>query len=533
MAIASASGGGVPAHARTFLGHPLGLFTLFFAEMWERFSYYGMRAILVFYLTKHFLFGEQPAYAIYGAYTALIYVTPIIGGYIADRYLGPRKAVLAGGVFITIGHLMIAAVEAPAGVQGSALNGFYLALAFIIVGTGFLKANISVLVGKLYPRDDTRRDGAFSIFYMGINTGAFIGPLLIGYLGERMGWSYGFGAAGVGMALGLVVFVLFRRELYDVGEPPVAGALQTRTPIGLSIEWAIYAGALVAVGLAWWLVRNQGAVGIVLIAGSLLTVGYILLTSFRVLPRVERHRIFAALFLVALSPLFWALFEQAGSSLNTYTDQSVDRTVLGWEMPASWFQSVNAFFIITLAPLFGLLWTAMGKRGIEPSAPFKFGIGLVLVGAGFFAVIFGAPAEGLTPAIFVILLYMLHSMGELCFSPIGLSSMTRLSVASMTGLMMGTWFLATAAGNFLAGLIAQATGGEGAGPAQVLAVYGRIGWFSMGIGVVVLVLAPFVTRLMHLDTIGDAPDHALAGDAAIGEPAAAGVDTRGEQRPRH
>jgi len=532
MASTARAGGGVPASAKTFLGHPRGLFMLFFAEMWERFSYYGMRAILVFYLTKHFLFAEQPAYAIYGAYTSLVYITPIIGGYIADKYLGPRKAVLAGGIFITLGHLMIALVEGPAGEQGSALNGFYLALALIIVGTGFLKANISVLVGALYKRDDTRRDGAFSIFYMGINTGAFVGPLLVGYLGERVGWSWGFGAAGIGMALGLVVFVLCRSSLYDVGEPPVPAALKRRSPVGLSIEWAIYAGAVGLIAVCWWLVRSQGAVGTLLLVAAALTVVYILLTSFRRLPPVERHRIFAALFLIALSPLFWALFEQAGSSLSVYTDQQVNRTVLGFDMPASWFQSVNSFFIITLAPLFGLLWTAMGKRGIEPSAPFKFGIGLILVGAGFFALILGAPATGLTPAIFVILLYMLHSMGELCFSPIGLSSMTRLSVPSMTGLMMGTWFLATAAGNFIASLIAQATGGEGAGPERVLEVYGRIGWFAMGVGVVVLVLAPFVTRLMHLDTLGEAPDHALAGEAAIGEPAAAGVDTRNEQRPR-
>lgn len=531
MAITATAGGGVPASAKTFLGHPRGLFMLFFAEMWERFSYYGMRAILVFYLTKHFLFAEQPAYAIYGAYTSLVYITPIIGGYIADRYLGPRKAVLAGGIFITLGHLLIALVEGPVGVQGSALNGFYLALALIIVGTGFLKANISVLVGALYKRDDTRRDGAFSIFYMGINTGAFVGPLLVGYLGERVGWAWGFGAAGIGMALGLVVFVLCRPSLHNVGEPPVPAALKARTPVGLSIEWAIYAGAVAMIALCWWLVRSQGAVGNLLLAASVLTVGYILMTSFRQLPPVERHRIFAALFLIALSPLFWALFEQAGSSLSVYTDQQVDRTVLGFDMPASWFQSVNSFFIITLAPLFGLLWTAMGKRGIEPSAPFKFGIGLILVGAGFFALILGAPAAGLTPAIFVILLYMLHSMGELCFSPIGLSSMTRLSVPSMTGLMMGTWFLATAAGNFIASLIAQATGGEGAGPGRVLEVYGRIGWFAMGVGVVVLVLAPFVTKLMHLDQLGERPDHALAGEPLNAEPAASGIDTRGEQRP--
>ncbi len=524
------AGGGIPPHAKTFLGHPRGLFMLFFAEMWERFSYYGMRAILVLYLTKHFLFAEQPAYAIYGAYTSLVYITPIIGGYIADRYLGPRKAVLAGGIFITVGHLMIAAVEGPLGVQGSALNGFYLALAFIIVGTGFLKANISVLVGKLYPRDDLRRDGAFSIFYMGINTGAFAGPIIVGILGETVGWGYGFGAAGVGMALGLIVFVLFRPALHGVGEPPVPAALRAKSAIGLPVEWTIYAGAIAGIAVCWWLVRSQGAVGTLLLLAAVLTVGSILLTAVRRLPRDERDRIFAALFLIALSPLFWALFEQAGSSLNLYTDASVDRTLLGWTIPASVFQSVNSFFIITLAPVFGALWIALARRGREPSAPFKFGIGLILVGAGFFALILGAPAQGLTPAIFIILLYMLHSMAELCFSPVGLSSMTRLSVANMTGLMMGTWFLATAAGNFIAGLIAQATGGEGAGVERVLAVYGRIGWFSMGVGVVVLLIAPFVTRLMHLDRLAD-PDHALAGDAAIGEPAAAGLDTRAELKP--
>lgn len=524
-------GSGVPLHAKTLLGHPRGLFMLFFAEMWERFSYYGMRAILVLYLTKHFLFAEEPAYAIYGAYTSLVYITPIIGGYIADRYLGARKAVLAGGILITIGHLLIAAVEAPEGVQGSALNGFYLALAFIIVGTGFLKANISVLVGQLYRRDDVRRDGGFSIFYMGINTGAFAGPIIVGILGETVGWSYGFGAAGIGMALGLIVFVLFRRELHGVGEPVEAGALAMRGPIGLSKEWTIYLGAVVAIGLSWWLVRSQGAVGTLLIVAALLTVGYILFTAVVRLPKVDRDRVFAALFLVALSPLFWALFEQAGSSLNLYTDQAVDRTVLGWTIPASVFQSVNSFFIITMAPLFGMLWTTLGRRGREPSAPFKFGIGLILVGLGFFALILGAPAQGLTPAIFVIALYAIHSMGELCFSPIGLSSMTRLSIPSMTGLMMGTWFLATAAGNFIAGLIAQATGGEGAGVGRVLEVYGRIGWVSMGIGAVVLLVAPFVTRLMHLDTLGAEVDHALAGQSALGEPAAAGTDTRGEQKP--
>lgn len=523
-------GGGVPPHAKTFLGHPRGLFMLFFVELWERFSFYGMRAILVLYLTKHFLLGDQPAYAIYGAYTSMVYITPIIGGYLADRYLGARKAVLAGGIFITLGHLLLALVEAPRGVQGSALSGFYMGLALIIVGTGFLKGNISALVGKLYARDDIRRDGAFSIFYMGINTGAFVGPILVGILGETVGWGWGFGAAGIGMALGLVVYILFARELHGVGEPPVPAALAARPVPGLSVEWLIYLGAVAAVFAAWQLVGAQGLVAVLLIVAAIVTVGYILFTAVFRLPREERDRVFAALFLAALAPLFWALFEQTGSSLTVYTDQQVDRTILGWSVPASVFQSVNPFFIITLAPVFGWLWVRLAKAGREPSAPVKFGIGLMLVGAGFFALILGAPSSGLTPAVFVILLYLFHSTAELCFSPVGLSSMTRLSVPGMTGLMMGTWFLATAAGNFLAGLIAQATGGEGAGVSQVLEVYGRIGWVAIGLGVVVLVLAPFVTRLMHLDTLGR-PDHALAGQDALGEPAAPGPDTRGEQRP--
>jgi proton-dependent oligopeptide transporter, POT family len=530
MVATMAAGGGVPATAKTFLGHPRGLFMLFFAEMWERFSFYGMRAILVFYLTKHFLFTKEPAYAIYGAYTSMVYITPVLGGYLADKYLGARKAVFAGGILIAIGHLLIALVEGPSGEQGFYLNGFFLGLAFIIVGTGFLKANISVLVGQLYPRQDTRRDGAFSIFYMGINLGAWSGPLLVGYLGERVGWSWGFGAAGIGMLLGLVVFVLFRRELYSAGAPADPVLLQRRTPLGLSREWLIYLGAIVAVGVAWLLIRDDDLVGGALIGFAALVVAFILYRAVFTLPRQERNRIFAALYLIALCPLFWALFEQAGSSLSLYTDEQVDRHIFGWEMPASWFQSVNSFWIITLAPLFGALWMWLGKRGLEPSAPLKFALGLIQVGLGFFVLVAGAGQNGeLTPMIFVILLYLLHSTAELCFSPVGLSSMTRLSVGSMVGLMMGTWFLATAAGNFLAAKIAQATGGEGAGPERVLEVYQTIGWAVVIIGVIAIPLSWLVTKLMHLDTIGkDEAGHALAGEAQLAEPAAAGTRTKGE-----
>ncbi|PCD01895.1 MFS transporter [Sphingomonas spermidinifaciens] len=515
--------------AKEFLGHPRGLFVLFFAEMWERFSYYGMRAILILFLTKHFLFGDEPAYAIYGAYTSMVYITPVLGGYLADRYLGARQAVLVGGFFIAAGHLMIALFEGPAGQQGLYLDGFYLGLASIIIGTGFLKANISVLVGQLYRRDDPRRDPAFSIFYMGINLGGWLGPIAVGILGETVGWSWGFGAAGVGMVAGLIVFIIFGHELRGAGEPPNRALLKAPVAAGLSREWIIYLGAVVGVGISWWLIRFQNAVGWALMTCFVITYAFIVWKAVAKLAREDRDRIFAALFLITLCPLFWALFEQAGSSLNLYTDRQVDRTILGWEVPASVFQSVNSIFIIILAPIFAWLWTFLNKRGLEPSAPFKFGIGLIVVGLGFLVLVAGAastPGE-LTPVIFIFAVYLLHTMAELCFSPVGLSNMTRLSVASMTGLMMGAWFLATAGGNFIASLIAQATGGEGAGPERVLEVYSTIGWFSAAVGVGVLAVAPFVARLMHLDTLGDA-DHALAGEAELAEPAAPGTRTGGE-----
>ncbi|MDX3900664.1 MAG: peptide MFS transporter [Sphingobium sp.] len=491
---------------RTWLGHPRGLFLLFFAEMWERFSYYGMRAILIFYLTKHFLFAEDRAYLLYGAYTSLVYITPVIGGYLADRFLGARKAVLVGGIFIAFGHFLIAVTEGPGGQDPFFLNGFYLALASIIVGTGFLKANISVLVGELYPRDDARRDPAFSIFYMGINMGGMLGPIICGVLGETVGWSWGFGAAGVGMVLGLVVFVLCRPWLLGKGEPPAPERLRARGAAGVSQEWTIYIGGALGVAAVWILIRFADLLGFALLAFAAITIAYILFRAVFTLPRVDRDRILAALFLIALNPLFWGLFEQTGSSLNIFTDRNVDRVMLGWQVPASVFQSVNSIFIILLAPLFALLWTILDKRRLEPSSPAKFGVGLILCGAGFLVLVAGALAAGenLTPVIFVFLIYLLHTMAELCFSPVGLSAMTRLSVPSMVGLIMGTWFLAMAAGNFIAGLIARATGsGESAGVAQVLDIYSRIGWFSVAVGVVVLLLSPFVTRLMHLDSIGE------------------------------
>jgi len=472
--------------------------------MWERFSYYGMRAILIFYLTKHFLFGEDKAYLLYGAYTSLVYITPVIGGYLAARFLGPRKAGLVGGVFIAIGHFLIAITEGPGGQDPFYLNGFYLALASIIVGTGFLKANISVLVGELYARDDHRRDPAFSIFYMGINLGGASGPIVCGLLGELWGWSWGFGAAGVGMLLGLVMFVWLRPWLLGKGEPPAPEKLRAPAIGTISQEWTIYASAALGVAAIWMVIRYAELLGYTLLIFSALTVAYILWRTVTVLTKVERDRMFAALFLIALNPLFWGLFEQTGSSLNIFTDRNVDRVILGWDVPASLFQSVNSIYIILFAPLFAVLWTFLDKRRLEPSSPAKFGIGLILCGAGFLVLVAGAARAGqsLTPVIFVFLIYLLHTMAELCFSPVGLSAMTRLSVSNMVGLVMGTWFLAMAAGNFIAGLIARATGGGKAGDVtQVLDVYSRIGWFSVVVGGLVLLVSPYVKRMMHLDLI--------------------------------
>jgi proton-dependent oligopeptide transporter, POT family len=493
------------AGERTILGHPAGLFVLFFAEMWERFSYYGMRALLIFYLTKHWLFSDERASVVYGAYTALVYITPVIGGYLADRYLGQRKAVVYGAVLLAFGHLMMG-VEGSGGQDGPAINIFWLALSFIIVGSGFLKANISVIVGQLYPRTDVRRDAAYTIFYMGINLGAALGALLCGYLGETYGWSYGFGAAGIGMILGLIVFIWGKPLLKGKGEAPNPQRLLKKVG-GLRFDWLIYALGVVGVGVVWFLIQYQELVGTLLGISGAALVAYVLYTAVAKLPAEDRDRIFAAMFLIIGSILFWALFEQAGSSLNLYTDRYVDRG----GVPASVFQSINSIYIVTLGPIFAGLWMWLGKRGMEPSAPAKFGLAMLQLGAGFLVLVAGAAAAGTeaaTPVLFIFLIYLLHTTGELCLSPVGLSAMNRLAPAHMASLIMGTWFFASATGNFAAGLIAAATGaesasGESAGKQTVLDVYSTVGWVAIGAGIAVIVISPLIKKLMHLDTLKD------------------------------
>jgi len=545
------------------LGHPKGLYMLFFAEMWERFSFYGMRALLILYLTQHWLFSDGESTVIYGAYGSMVYVAPVLGGWLADRYLGQRKAVLFGGILLTLGHIAMA-VEGDGGQGDPALNVFWLALALIIIGSGFLKANISVMVGQLYKLTDPRRDAAYTIFYMGINVGAAAGTILAGYLGQTIGWAYGFGAAGIGMFVGLVVFVLGKNVLRGAGEPP---ALLPKAK-----EWSIYAAGFGAVAVMWVLIQYRDVIQTLLIVSGVLLLTWVAVVAALRMPygsieksptdskalvglgmaamfvqpvldifgyegvpmfmgltlpniifiagllvvlvalgiekfRIEHHardRIYAILFLVALNPLFWGLFEQAGGSLNLYTDRYVD---IG-EVPASLFQAINPIYIIIFAPIFAILWQQLGKKGLEPSAPAKFALALFQVGAGFLLFVWGANTVGMaamTPVLFVFLIYLLHTTGELCLSPVGLSAMNRLAPGFMASLIMGAWFYMSAVGNFVGGKIGEATGGEGGEMSKelTLEIYNQIGWVAIAVGGVVLLLSPIVKRWMHLDTLKD------------------------------
>ncbi|MEX0619834.1 MAG: peptide MFS transporter [Pseudohongiellaceae bacterium] len=509
-----------PGRGKLLLGHPRGLTVCFFTEMWERFSYYGMRGLLIFYLTQHFLFSDETAAGIYGAYISLVYITPVIGGIISDRYLGPGRCVMLGAVLLVAGHFGMA-LEGPAAVevtvQGEtfvqrsvgSLQLFYVSLGLIITGTGFLKTNISSLVGSLYEPGDVRRDGGFTLFYMGVNTGALLGPLVCGYLLETRGFGWGFGAAGIGMLAGLLVFVRGRKLLPAAMTLPETARLRDRAMPGISRQWLIYILTFVCIFVVAWLLQNRALVGGLLSLSLTVMVAIVIGYALKQCGKVERDRMLLCLFLMSYQVLFWSLFEQTGSSLNLMADRNVDRVVSGFEIPVVWFQSVNAFFIITLAPLFSFGWTWLARHGWEPSTPTKFALALIQLGLGFLVLVFGASfAESPTQVavIWLVLLYLFHTTGELCLSPVGLSMTTKLSPAKVVGMMMGCWFLAMAAGNFVSGIIAAMTGaatvaGEVADPAAALANYTDIylsaGLYSVMAGTAALALAPFLKRFLH------------------------------------
>lgn len=548
------------------LGHPKGLFVCFATEMWERFSYYGMRALLILYLTKHWEFTDAKSYLIYGAYTSLVYIMPVFGGMLADRVLGSKKAVTFGAILLVLGHFGMA-FEGQGGISTKELlftpdvwniavysinitreflyeQIFFLSLALIISGVGFLKPNISTMVGALYKEGDPRRDSGFTIFYMGINIGAFTATLLCGYLGEEIGWAYGFGAAGIGMLLGLIIFLGGQRYLEGLAEPPSNEYKKSfyinNLKLPFTKETSSYILGVIMVIVAWFLVQNQEIVGSLLGVFGGICIAFWLGYSLMKCTPVERDRLLAVGVLILFSLIFWALFEQAGSSLNILTDRGIDRTIFsyslyvpevwnisvysaGWEIPASMFQSLNAGFIFTLAPFFAILWVALAKRNIEPSTPMKFALGIIFVGLGFLVLVYGMnSSNGLqTGLIWIVMIYLLHTIGELFLSPVGLSSVTKLSPQRIVGMMMGMWFLASAAGNFVAGLIARATSSASS---QVNAsneiprpailqetietftvaqkngfvdVYLNVGLLAIGFGVLLAILTPLIKRLMH------------------------------------
>lgn len=498
---------------KTFLGHPRGLFILFFTEMWERFSFYGMKALLIFYLTKYHLFSDSAGNLIIGSYAALVYAVPVIGGFIADKYLGFRKAILFGGIMLVLGHLGMA-FEGNAATQSVtgeitrdnfALQVFYFSLALIVLGVGFLKANISSLVGELYEVGDKRRDSGFTLFYMGINLGSFIATILCAWLGETYGWSYGFGAAGIGMMLGLSTFVYGKNLLLGKGESSNPEFL-TKRSFGIKNEWLIYILSIASTVIFWLMVQNHEAVSWALQIAGAVSFIYILYYAVTQLDGKSRDQLIALTILIVFTIVFWALFEQAYTSMNLFADRALDRTLFGVELSAGQFLSFNALFIILLAPVFAWLWVKMGKY--NPNTAVKFAVALMLVGIGFGALVYGinVSGDGKVAAMWLVLAYLLHSSGELCLSPVGLSAVTKLSPKKIVGFMMGVWFLATASSEFIASVLANIASVDttnGTAPDLSLAKQSYLTLFEylfytgIGFGALLLVLSPIIKKLMH------------------------------------
>jgi proton-dependent oligopeptide transporter, POT family len=502
-----------PIEEQTFFGHPKALFILFFTEMWERFSFYGMKALLIFYLTKYHLFSDDAGNLLIGSYAALVYAVPVIGGFIADKYLGFRKAIVFGGIMLVLGHLGMA-YEGNAATQSitgeitrdnTALQVFYFSLSLIILGVGFLKANISSLVGELYAVGDKRRDSGFTLFYMGINLGSFLATIICVWLGETYGWSYGFGAAGVGMFFGLVTFISGKKLLMGKGESNNQPFLEQKS-FGLKNEWLIYIGSILSTLLFWQMVQNHDAVSIALQVAGGVSFLYIVYYAVTKLDGKAREQLIALTILIIFTIVFWALFEQAYTSMNLFADRILDRHIFGFELSAGQFLSFNALFIILLAPVFAWMWVKLGKY--NPNTAVKFALALALVGLGFGALVMGINVSGAgkVAAFWLILAYLLHTCGELSLSPVGLSAVTKLSPVKIVGFMMGVWFLATASSEFIASVLANIASvdtSNGEAPDLNLAkesylkLFEYLFYTGIGFGAVLLALSPVIKKLMH------------------------------------
>lgn len=492
-----------PPSGKEIFGHPRGLATLFFTEMWERLSYYGMRALLVLFMTDQIMNGgmeltDATATAIYGMYTALVYLVALPGGWMADRLMGAQRAVFTGGIIIMLGHFVLAIPTTSA---------FFIGLLLVILGTGLLKPNVSAIVGELYPQGDPRRDGGFSIFYMGINLGGLLGPLVCGSLAQsdRFGWHYGFAAAGVGMLFGVVQFAMTRHHLGDAGLLPAGTDDPERDAAKRRNGWRIVTVAMVAL-LAFVVLSVNGQFsfdaqaiarnGTVVIVG--VTVAYfVYLFLFAGLSAVEKKRVTVFAVLVLGAAMFWSGFEQSGSSLNIFADRYTQLELGPITLLSTWFQSVNSMFIVLFAPVFAYLWVWLAKRNLNPSTPAKFGFGLILLAVGFFMMVIAssivASGDKAMPT-WLILTYMFHTFGELALSPVGLSATTKLAPKRFVGQLMGIWFVATAIGNLIAGQLAGEFDADNvaAFPDQ----YWSIVFTTAGTGIIFLLFTKPLKKLM-------------------------------------
>jgi len=479
--------------------HPRALFTLFFAELWERFSFYGMRALLVLYMTK-VLFekmeqGEADAlsYGIYGAFNALLYGTPVIGGMLADRLLGFRRAVIIGGFFMALGQFTLA------GTIGNE-TAFFVGLALLVVGNGMFKPNISSFLGEFYDKDDPRKDGGFTIFYMGINIGAFLSPLTCGYLGEQIGWEYGFLAAGVGICIGVFVFWHKMRDFDDKGLPPKPEAIHAPMFFGLGGQTTVLLGCLLSIPLIAVLLSQETVVSWILIVAGIGILGYLVLSSVKSDDQVSGQRLLVVVVLFFFHMIFWTLFEQAGASLTLFTERYVDRHGI----PTSQFQALNPFYIMVLAPVFSWIWIRLRKTGKEPRTPMKFVLGLVQMAAGYAVIVWGASqaGEAAIPLIFLAVMYLLHTTGELSLSPVGLSVVTKLSPTKVVGFVMGTWFLSIGFAHKIAGELGKLAASPKDGDAGGMAAFTDMYWtwgvlVVLGSALFLFVLSPILKKWMH------------------------------------
>lgn len=502
-------------------GHPKGLYVLFATEFWERFSYYGMRAIFALYMANMLFNGDKAmASNIYGSYTGLVYLTPLIGGYVADRYWGNRKSIFVGGLLMALGQFFMflsASFAADNVTMGTSV--MWVGLAFLIFGNGFFKPNISTMVGQLYAADDHRKDAAYTIFYMGINAGAFVAPLVCGYLGEEIDFKWGFLAAGIGMLIGLVVFY-YTKDKYVVdpdGKP--LGVVPNKETSSIKDDnikgesdiskqqlIILIGGIAVVFSILYFLLKVD--VWGSLIYGMTLIAPLTIITD-KSLSKLEKDRLWVIIIIMLFVIFFWMCFEQAGASLTFFADEQTNRDVFGWKMPASYFQSFNAGFIIILAPIFAAMWNSLAKKGVQIAAPMKQGLGLLLLALGFLFIAFGSksiPAAGAS-IIWLTGLYFLHTVGELFLSPIGLSMVNKLTPGRFTSLMMGIWFLAIATGNKLAGYMSSLyPDPKSTSPAPVIfgmKIDNMYSYFMLFVGfagiagVMLLLISPRLKKMMH------------------------------------